>query len=61
GTTAGLELINGEVTRQATLIAYLGDFRLMMAMAIVAIPLLMLIRRPARQPAASTAALEAAH
>jgi len=61
GTTAGLELINGEVTRQATLIAYLGDFRLMMVMAIVAIPLLLLIRRPARAPAAGTAALEAAH
>ena len=60
-TATGLELINGEVTRQATLIAYLGDFRLMMVMAIVAIPLLMLIRRPARKAAGSTAALEAAH
>jgi len=60
-TASGLELINGEVTRQATLIAYLGDFRLMMAMAIVAIPLLLLIRKPARSAAAGPAALEAAH
>jgi DHA2 family multidrug resistance protein len=59
-TAAGLALINGEVTRQATLIAYLGDFRLMMVMAMAAIPLLLLIRRPARATGGAPA-IEAAH
>ena len=59
-TAAGLELLNGEVTRQATLIAYLGDFRVMMAMAIAAIPLLLLIRRPGRAPDGAPA-LDPAH
>ena len=59
-TAAGLELLNGEVTRQATLIAYLGDFRVMMAMAIVAIPLLLLMRRPGRAPDGAPA-LDPAH
>jgi len=59
-TAAGLELLNGEVTRQATLIAYLGDFRVMMAMAIVAIPLLPLMRRPGRAPDGAPA-LDPAH
>ena len=59
-TAAGLALLNGEVTRQATLIAYLGDFRVMMAMAIAAIPLLLLIRRPGRAPDGAPA-LDPAH
>ena len=59
-TAAGLALLNGEVTRQATLIAYLGDFRVMMVMAIVAIPLLLLIRRPGRAPDGAPA-LDPAH
>ena len=60
-TTSGLELINAEVTRQATLIAYLGDFRLMMMLAIAAIPLLLVIRRPERASGAGPAILEATH
>jgi DHA2 family multidrug resistance protein len=58
-TVHGLEMLNGEVTRQATLLAYLGDFRLMMAMALIAIPLLLLIRRPKQGTAPVVA--EAAH
>jgi len=58
-TAAGLELLNGELTRQATLIAYLADFRVMMAMAILAIPLLLLIRRP--RAAGGSPTLDPAH
>jgi MFS transporter, DHA2 family, multidrug resistance protein len=56
-----LAAVNAEVTRQATLIAYLGDFKMMMVMAVVAIPLLLLIRRPARPASAGPAVAEAAH
>jgi DHA2 family multidrug resistance protein len=58
---SGLVAMNAEVTRQATLIAYLGDFRMMMVMAIISIPLLLLIRRPARARAIGSPAADAAH
>jgi DHA2 family multidrug resistance protein len=41
---SGLAALNGEVTRQATAIAFLNDFWLMMVMTVVAIPLLLLLR-----------------
>ena len=41
---ASLSALNGEVTRQATAIAFLNDFWLMMVMTVVAIPLLLLLR-----------------
>jgi DHA2 family multidrug resistance protein len=47
---AGLIALNGEVTRQATAIAFLNDYWMMMWMTIVAIPLLLLLR-PVRQGA----------
>ena len=46
GTTAGLAAINGEVARQALMISYLNDFRLMVYMSALAMPLLMLLRSP---------------
>jgi DHA2 family multidrug resistance protein len=36
--------LNGEVTRQASAIAFLNDFWLMMVMTLAAIPLLLLLR-----------------
>jgi MFS transporter, DHA2 family, multidrug resistance protein len=42
GTT--LAMLNGEVTRQASAIAFLNDFWLMMVMTVVAIPLLLLLK-----------------
>jgi DHA2 family multidrug resistance protein len=42
----GLAAINAEVTRQAATIAYLDDFRLMMYVMLIAIPLVVLLRRP---------------
>lgn len=44
GTQQGLAMLNGEVTRQASAIAFLNDFWLMMVMTVVAIPLLLLLR-----------------
>ena len=52
-TMAGLALINAEVTRQGALIGYLDDFGIMMVITVLAIPLLLLIRSPRRNAAAS--------
>ncbi len=41
---SGLAMLNGEVTRQASAIAFLNDFWLMMVMTAVAIPLLLLLK-----------------
>jgi DHA2 family multidrug resistance protein len=46
-TPGGLALLNGEVTRQAAMIAYLGDFRFMLALTLLSMPLLLLIRKAA--------------
>jgi MFS transporter, DHA2 family, multidrug resistance protein len=51
-TQAGLAAANAEVTRQAAMIAYLDDFRLMMAVAVFCIPLVLLIRGRPRAAAA---------
>lgn len=48
GTPAALALLNGELTRQAAIIAYLNDFRLMAWLTVLAMPLLLLLRRPDR-------------
>ena len=53
---AGLMALNGEITRQAATIAYLDDFRLMMYVMLLAMPLLLLLRRPAPRRAAPTPA-----
>jgi DHA2 family multidrug resistance protein len=61
-TTTGAAALNGEVTRQALMIAYLNDFRLMMFLTLAAVPLLLLLKAPARapQPAPAGAAPPAA-
>jgi DHA2 family multidrug resistance protein len=43
-SSRGLAALNGEVTRQASAIAFLDDFWLMMVMTAVAIPLLLMLR-----------------
>ena len=48
---AALAVLNAQVTQQATAIAFLNDFWMMMIMTVVAIPLLLLLR-PVRQKAA---------
>jgi MFS transporter, DHA2 family, multidrug resistance protein len=56
-TPQGIAALNELVTQQAATIAYLNDFRLMMYVVLAALPLLFLLRRPARRtPAAAVAA-----
>jgi DHA2 family multidrug resistance protein len=50
-TDLGVAALDATVTRQALMIAYLNDFRLMMYLTIAAAPLLLLIRPPARRQA----------
>jgi MFS transporter, DHA2 family, multidrug resistance protein len=56
-TTAGAAALNREITRQAATIAYIDDFKLMMIVSLAAIPLLMLVRKPARRQADPAAAV----
>lgn len=49
GTTQGLVAINGEVQRQAATLGYLQDFKLMMWVTILALPLLLLLRGPGKE------------
>jgi DHA2 family multidrug resistance protein len=44
--STGMAMLNSEVTRQASMIAYLDDFWLMLIMTLMVIPLLLLIRPP---------------
>lgn len=50
-----LQMVNGEITRQAATIAYLNDFKLMMWVVLAAAPLVFLLRKhaPAPQQAAA--------
>jgi MFS transporter, DHA2 family, multidrug resistance protein len=59
-TPAGLMALNSEVTRQAATLAYLQDFRLMLFITMSAIPLILLLRAPAKKPASGGAAVHAA-
>jgi DHA2 family multidrug resistance protein len=47
--SAGAALINNEITRQASMIAYVDDYWLMMMLTAAVIPLLLLIRPPKAQ------------
>jgi DHA2 family multidrug resistance protein len=46
-TSAGLNALNTEITRQASIIAYMDDFKLMLIVTLPAMLLLFLLRRPA--------------
>jgi DHA2 family multidrug resistance protein len=49
-TAAGLSLLDAEVNRQAAMMAYVGDFRIMMWVTLLTMPLLLLIRPAAPAP-----------
>ncbi len=53
---AGLALLNAEVTRQAAMIAYIDNFKLMLIMTLCVIPLLWLIKPPKRGAPSEAAA-----
>jgi DHA2 family multidrug resistance protein len=56
-TPAGVAALNAEATRQAAMVAYIDDFKLMMLIVIIAAPLILLLRKPptARAPAPAAA------
>ncbi|WP_448955617.1 DHA2 family efflux MFS transporter permease subunit [Labrys neptuniae] len=49
-SAAGQTMLDGLVTRQATIIAYIDDFKLMMLLTLAAMPLVFLLKRAARPP-----------
>jgi DHA2 family multidrug resistance protein len=49
---AGLVALNLDVTRQASILAYLQDFRLMMFVTLASLPLLLLLRKPPKSSGA---------
>jgi len=54
--SSGLQALNAEVTRQASMVAYLDDFKLMMVITIGCLPLLLLMRS-SRSPREATHAI----
>jgi DHA2 family multidrug resistance protein len=57
GSLRGLEALNGTITNQATMIAYIDDFQLMMVLTLATIPFLLIIKK-VRPAAGSHAVLE---
>jgi DHA2 family multidrug resistance protein len=49
-TTLGRAALNAEVTRQASVVAYANDFKLMMVVALVALPLIFLLKSAKARP-----------
>jgi DHA2 family multidrug resistance protein len=54
-TPSGIAALNAEVTRQASMIAYIDNFYLMVIVITVSLPLLLLLRRPGRAIGGGTA------
>ena len=50
-TPSGIAALDAEVTRQAAMVGYIDDFKLLMLLAIGSIPLLLLMRDPRVRPA----------
>jgi DHA2 family multidrug resistance protein len=51
---SGVAALNAEVTRQAAMIGYIDDFKLMMLVVLCSLPLVLLIRVARRAPAVAT-------
>lgn len=49
-TIPGLEALNAEVSRQAAMVAYLDDFKLMLVMTFLVMPLILIMRTPRFAP-----------
>jgi DHA2 family multidrug resistance protein len=50
GRSSGAAALDGMITQQSAMIAYLDDFRLMLYLTLAVIPLLLFIRAPKRAP-----------
>jgi DHA2 family multidrug resistance protein len=55
-TPSGMAALNAEVTRQAAMVAYIDDFKLMMLIALASLPLLLLLHDARRRPPPATIA-----
>ena len=60
-TPSGIAALNAEVTRQAAMVAYVDDFKLIMLIALGSMPLLLLLREPRRSPSPSPVTTSAAN
>jgi DHA2 family multidrug resistance protein len=49
-TTSGLSLLNNEITRQAAMIAYVNDYKLIMILTVGLIPLLLFLKKAQPRP-----------
>ena len=56
--TKGLAALDGEVTRQASMVAYVGIFHLMFLSTLLMVPLVLLLRRPGAPLPSTSEALE---
>jgi len=54
-SVAGLVAMNAEITRQAEMVAYVDDYRLMVFLGLAAAPFLLLLRKPRRSTTIETA------
>jgi DHA2 family multidrug resistance protein len=54
-TPGGIAALNAEVTRQAAMVAYVDDFRLMMLIALATLPVLLLLRGGRHRPLTAAA------
>jgi DHA2 family multidrug resistance protein len=57
-TASGQAALNDEVTRQASMIAYIDDFKLLMVIAFLAMPMVFILRKPARSAAPGPVAID---
>jgi DHA2 family multidrug resistance protein len=58
-TPDGMAALNAEVTRQAAMVAYVDNFKLLMFIALAALPLLLLLRGARRRPPPAVAVASA--
>jgi DHA2 family multidrug resistance protein len=54
-TAQGALALNEEITRQATMVAYVDDFKVLVFLALVCMPLILLLRQPRKRPTVSEA------
>ena len=55
---SGIAALNAEATRQAAMVAYLDDYKLMMLIVLCGAPLLLLLRKPRQRAPAASVAME---
>jgi DHA2 family multidrug resistance protein len=58
-TPGGMAALNAEVTRQAAMVAYIDNFKLLMFITLAALPLLLLLREARRRPPPAVAVASA--